>query len=81
MESFTILLSYIYHTILQLVHFEKELCLFLFLSHFIEIPTFNASSVDPDQTPRSAAFDLDLHCLTMTRLWDAKHKWIKRGLL
>ena len=26
---------------------------------------FNANSVDPDQTPRSAASDLDLHCLPM----------------
>ena len=24
---------------------------------------FNANSVDPDQTPRFAASDLDLHCL------------------
>ena len=29
----------------------------------IKIPVFNANSVDPDQTPRSAASDLGLHCL------------------
>ena len=26
----------------------------------------NANSGDPDQTPHSAASDLDLHCLTIT---------------
>ena len=31
---------------------------FLFLPYFIEIPAVNANSVDPDQTPRSAASDL-----------------------
>ena len=30
-----------------------------------------ANSVDPDQTPRSAASDLGLHCLSMSLLWDA----------
>ena len=38
----------------------------------MEIPVFNANSVDPDQTPRSAASDLGLHCLPM----DARHKWV-----
>ena len=32
----------------------------------IEIPVFNANGVDPDQTPRSAASDLGLHCWTMS---------------
>ena len=32
---------------------------------------FYANSVDPDQTPRSAASDLDLHCLLVSLLWDA----------
>ena len=41
---------------------------------FIEMPVVNANSVDPDQTPRS---DLDLHCLSMSHLWDARHKWVK----
>ena len=30
-------------------------------------------SVDPDQTPRS---DLGLHCLPISLLWDARHKWV-----
>ena len=42
---------------------------------FIEIPLFNANSVDPNQTPRSAASDLGLHCLPMSILWDDRHKW------
>ena len=35
----------------------------------IEISVLNANSVDPDQTPRSAAFDLDLHCLLISIFW------------
>ena len=42
---------------------------------FIEIPVFNASCIDPDQTPRSAASDLGLQCLRMSLLWGARHKW------
>ena len=34
---------------------------FIFTIYCIEIPVFNANSVDPDQTPRSAASDLGLH--------------------
>ena len=41
---------------------------------FTEFPAFNANSIDPDQTPRSAASDLGLHCLPMSLLWDARHK-------
>ena len=44
---------------------------------FIEIPVFNANRVDPDQTPRSVASDLDLHCLPMSRLWAIRHRLIK----
>ena len=39
---------------------------FLLLPWFTEIPVLNANSVDPDQTPRSAASDLGLHCLPMS---------------
>ena len=46
----------------------------LSLPCFIEIPVFNANSVDPDQTPRSAAPDLGLFCLSMVLLWDSRHK-------
>ena len=44
---------------------------------FREIFAFYRNSVDPDQTPRSVASDLDLHCLLMSLLWDTMHKWIK----
>ena len=40
---------------------------------FIEMPVINANSVDPDQTPRSAASDLGLHCLPVSHLWDVRH--------
>ena len=39
----------------------------------------NANSVDPDQTPRSVASDLGLHCLPMSLLWNARLKWVKEG--
>ena len=43
---------------------------------FLVIPVVNAYSVDPDQTPRSAASDLGLHCLYMSLWWDARLKWV-----
>ena len=42
---------------------------FLLLPCFIEIPVFNANSVDPDQTPRFASCDLGLHCLSKCVQW------------
>ena len=45
-----------------------ENCLVLLLLCFIEIPVFNANSVDPDQTPHSAASYRGLHCLPITLL-------------
>ena len=42
----------------------------------LEIPTFDANSVDPDQTPLAAASDLGLHRLPVSLLWDARHKWV-----
>ena len=38
----------------------------------MEIPIFHANSVDPDQTPHSAASDLGLHCLSVSLLRDAR---------
>ena len=35
---------------------------------FIGMHVINANSVDPDQTPRSAASYLGLHCLQMSHL-------------
>ena len=31
---------------------------------------------DPDQTPRSAASDLGLHCLPVSQKWDARLIWV-----
>ena len=51
---------------------------FLLLSCFEETSELNANNVDPDQTPRSAASDLGLHCLPMSLLLDARLKWVKQ---
>ena len=41
---------------------------------------FNTNSVDPDQTPRSAASDLSLHCFSISLLWvnGVRLKWVNR---
>ena len=36
-----------------------------------------ANSGDPDQTPRSAASDLGLHCLPVTLLGVSRLQWVK----
>ena len=41
------------------------------------MPVLNANSVDPDQMLLSVVSDLHLHCMPMSHLWDARHKWIK----
>ena len=35
-----------------------------------------ANSKDPDQTPHSAASDLGLHCLPITRLGVSRLQWV-----
>ena len=35
-----------------------------------------ANSGDPDQTPRSAASDLGLHCLSITLLGVSRLQWV-----
>ena len=52
--------------------------LLLHVPCFIETHVCNANSVDPDQTPRSAASDLGLYCLPMSLLWDARNKWVNQ---
>ena len=39
---------------------KKSVWLTFIITIFLEISVFNANRVDPDQTPRSAASDLDL---------------------
>ena len=36
-----------------------------------------ANSEDPDQTPRSVASDLGLHCLPVTLLGVSRLQWVK----
>ena len=43
--------------------------LLLLFSCFEELCKLNTNSVDAHQTPRSAASDLELHCLPMSLLW------------
>ena len=53
-------------------------CLFaftMFVQKFIGMSLLNANSEDLDQTPHRAAFDLDLNCLPITFLWDARHNF------
>ena len=53
---------------------------FVLLLCFIAIPVVNANSVDSDQTLRSAASGLGLHCLPMSHLLDARLKWVLQRL-
>ena len=56
---------------------EKGVLLVLSVVCFITMSVFNANSVDTDQTPRSAASDLGLHCLQLSLLWDTRYKRVK----
>ena len=64
---------------LQAGPFPRGVWLVLLLSCFVEIPEFNANSVDPDQTLHFVVSDLSLHCLPMSLLWEARHEWVKEG--
>ena len=57
---------------------RRSVWLVLSLLYFIEIPVSNANSMDSDQTPRYAASDLGLHCLPVSLLWNARHKWVNQ---
>ena len=57
--------------------FPAERCLVSFINSMFYNNVFNANSVDPDQTPRSAVSDLGLHRLSLSLLWDTRHKWVK----
>ena len=52
----------------------KDVWLVFILRCFIEIPVIDAISLDPDQTPRSAASDLGLDGLPLSLLWNTRHK-------
>ena len=62
------------------VHFlYRGVWQFYLLPCFVEISELYANNVDPDQMPHSVESDLGLHCLPMSLLWDARHKWVKTG--
>ena len=61
---------------IPIFHSSGGVWLDLLLPYFIEIPVFNANSVDPDQMLCSAMSDLGLHCLPMSLVWDARLKWV-----
>ena len=51
-----------YNSLDQSISSNRVSAKFLSLLCFIEIPVFYANSVDSDQMPHSATFDLDQHC-------------------
>ena len=52
----------------RFIFYMRGAWLVFILSCFVEISELNANSVDPDQTPRSAASDLGLHYLPVSLL-------------
>ena len=53
----------------------------VFITTVAELFKLNANSVDPDQTLRSAASDLGLHCLSIIRLLVSRLKCVKKNTL
>ena len=47
--------------------------LFLLMSYFVEIPVFNANTINHDQTPLSVASDLGPHSLPMFFFGNIRH--------
>ena len=55
---------------------QQGVWLVIIISMFTKIPIFNSNSVDPDQTPQAAAFDLGLQFLPVTILGVPRLKWV-----
>ena len=51
--------------------------MYFFICILFRIDILVANSEDPDQTPRSAASDLGLHCLPVSQKWDTRLIWVK----
>ena len=68
-------LSYL-NSLDKLISSLKGVWLVLIITMFFGMSIVNANNVDPDQTLRSAASDLGLHCLPLSHLRDARHKWV-----
>ena len=64
-----------YNSLDRFISNRRSVWLVLMITIFVEFLVFNSKSVEPNQTPRSAASDLYLHCLPMSLLWDARIKW------
>ena len=47
----------------------------------LDIPKLFANIGGPDQTPRSAAPDLGLHCLSITHLGVSRLQWVNKPSL
>ena len=54
----------------------RDVWLVFIIPCFTEIPIFYANSVDSDQMPHSGMSDLDVYCLLMSLLWNARLKWV-----
>ena len=65
-----------FNTLDSFICYIRGVWLVFIISCFVEISELNANSVDPDQTPRSAASDLGLHCLPMSHLWETRLIWV-----
>ena len=54
------------------ISYIRGVMLIYIITMFVEISEPNANIIDPD----SAASYLDLQCLPMSFLWDARLKWV-----
>ena len=61
------------------ISYIRGVWLIFIIVMFVGISELNTNSVDSDQTPRSVASDLDLHCLPMSFLWDARLIWVSQA--
>ena len=69
---------FLFNSLDRSISHRRDICCFLLLLCFIEVPVHNANNVDTDQTPRSAASDVGLHCLPLSLFRDARHKWVNK---
>ena len=60
------------------ISYIRSVCIIFIITAFHGNPCIYANSGDPNQTPRSAASVLGLHCLPKSLSLDARHKWVKR---
>ena len=61
------------------LRFQFKVCLAMRFRYSLrKMGKLFANSEDPDQTPRSAASDLDLHCLPITLLGISRLQWLNQ---